>query len=196
MTRRIAGSLAAITLFISGSAFAQAAPRIERRIELRHRATGRDGAMGGMRGMGARAGMGPRGMGGWGPGMAQALQLSDSQREKLRDIRERQMRRGIQARADLALARLDLRKLMRADRPELGAINGQIDRVARIRTELAKARVASMLEARALLTPEQRQKMREFRERGPMQRRGGMPGMRGGQGADGDEDDPDGDGEL
>ncbi len=89
------------------------------------------------------------------------LKLTDSQREKLRDLRERQMRKGIQARADLALARLDLGKLLRADRPSLASVDAQIDRIARMRADLAKSRVATLLEMRAVLTPEQLKVLRD-----------------------------------
>jgi Spy/CpxP family protein refolding chaperone len=137
-------------------------------------------AMGGGMGLGQRAGMGMgRGMGmGQGPGMfghmMQALDLSDAQREKLAAIHDRQQRRDIQARADLEIARLDLRKAMGAEKPEAFAINTQIDRVARLRSDMAKAHVASLLEARALLTPEQQQQMREMRMKSPG---AGMPRM-------------------
>lgn len=129
-------------------------------------------------GMGRNMGHG-MGMGmGRGPGMlahmAGALDLSDAQREKMAAIHERQQRRDIQARADMQLARLDLRKAMSAEKPDGAAINAQIDHVAKLRTDMAKARVASHLEIRALLTPEQQKKMREMHMKGPG---AGMPGM-------------------
>jgi len=119
--------------------------------------------------------------------MAERLHLTDEQRTRIRDLHERQMRRGIQARADLQLARMDLHKLMRAPRPELTAINSQIDRMARMRADLAKSRVATMMESRAVLTPEQQKQMREMR-----MHPGAMPG--GGAGGRGEmriEDAPD-----
>ena len=130
-------------------------------------------------GCGHGAGMGADMGGGMGPGpgmfghMAQALDLSDTQRGKLADIHERQMRRDIQARADLEIAHLDLRKAMSAEKPEAGAIDAQIDRVAKLRSDMSKARVASLLEARALLTPEQQKKMHDLRMPPPG---AGMPG--------------------
>ena len=129
--------------------------------------------MRGGRGRGMEAGRG----GDMGPGMfahmARALDLSEAQRQKLADIHERQMRHDIQARADLEIARLDLRKAVRAEKPEAGAIDAQIDRVAKLRTDMAKAHVASLLEARALLTPDQQKKMDDLRMRPPG---AGMPG--------------------
>ena len=114
-----------------------------------------------------------------GPGremMMRELGLSDAQRDKMADIRDRQQRKGIQARADIALAELDLRKLMRAENPDGRAIDAQIDRLAALRAGLHKARVAAMLERRAVLTPEQRKKLREMGPPGRM--REGMGGMR------------------
>lgn len=144
----------------------------DRRIVIR-RGPGMRGGMGmGMgRGMRLHRGMGMgRGMG-RGFGMAFArLDLTDAQREKLEGIHERQQRKAIQARADLQIARMDLRKLMRADAPSATAINAQLDKLGRMRTEMQKSHVATFLEARALLTPEQ---LKQLRERGPR-----VPGAR------------------
>ncbi len=149
---------------------------------------GRGGRMSGP-GMGMR--MGGRGMG-MHPGMGgplgplgARLQLTGAQREQLADIRDRQQRRGIQAHADLQLAQLDLRKLVRNERPDAGAINAQIDRVAKVRAELAKGRMASLLEARAVLTPEQQKQLRELHEGGMGGPGGAWGGMAPGAGGDG-----------
>lgn len=140
---------------------------------------GMGGGMGAGKGCGMGGGMGCDMGGDMGPGpgmfahMTQALDLTAAQREKLADIHERQSRRDIQARADLEIARLDLHKAMTAEKPEAGAVNAQIDRVAKLRSDMAKAHVAALLEARALLTPEQQTKMREQHMQGPG---AGMPG--------------------
>ncbi len=128
----------------------------------------RDGGMG--RG---RMGMGPGGPGRHFGAILRQLDLRDPQKERLREIHERQARRDIQSRADLQLARLDLRKLMTADRPDPGAIDQQIDRMARMRADQAKQHVAAFLEARSLLTPEQLRKAKELHEQmGPGMGRG------------------------
>lgn len=145
-------------------------------------------------------GMGMGGPGGPGmgrgmrhPGMMFAmLDLSDTQKEKMRDIHERAARTQIQARADMQIARMDMAKLMRADNPDQGAINAQIDKMAQIRAGMQKTRAAAMLEARAQLTPDQKKKMKEMHQNGPMMMHGGMgmgpggmghPGMGGGHAA-------------
>ena len=120
--------------------------------------------------------------GGHGPGggmgnpeLQKKLNLTDDQRTKLADIRDKQARAAIPIQGELQLAGLDLRKLVRADKPDSKAIDAQIDKMAGLRARLQKARVASMLEARAVLTPAQQKIMRESR--------GGMGrGMRHGHG--------------
>ncbi len=125
-------------------------------------------------GPGGAMGPGPGGMGpggrrgagmGRGPGaqeLREKLNLSADQKAKIADIRDRQVRAAIPIQGDLRIAGLDMRKLMRADKPDLKAIEAQIDRVSELRASLQKSRVASMLEARAVLTPAQQKLMREY----------------------------------
>lgn len=135
-------------------------------------------------GMGLHGGMGRgpgRGMGlhrgmGLGPGMFARLDLTDAQREKFADLHERQQRKAIQARADMQLARMDLHKLMQADAPSATAINAQIDKVSRLQSDMRKSQVATLLEARALLTPEQQKQLKAMR--GPGAGRGAGPQVR------------------
>jgi len=122
------------------------------------------------------------------PEMQKKLNLTDDQRTRLADIRDRQARAAIPIRSDLEIAGLDMRKLMRADKPDSKAIDAQIDKMAGLRARLQKSRVASMLEARAVLTPAQQKILRESRGgMGRGMRRGhGMHGMgRGGPGGPG-----------
>jgi Spy/CpxP family protein refolding chaperone len=115
--------------------------------------------------MGRRGGM----MGGGAMRMRMTLRdldLAEAQRGQIADVHDRQQRKAIQAEADLRLARLDLGKLMRADKPDQRAIDAQIDRMATVRAGLQKSRIAAMLEVRALLTPEQQKKLHERREGG------------------------------
>lgn len=91
------------------------------------------------------------------------LDLSKEQQEKIADLREKQAYRAIRLRADLQSARLDLRRLMRAEKTDRLAINRQIDRLAQMRAEMAKARVGTMLDIRNLMSPEQRERARGWR---------------------------------
>jgi Spy/CpxP family protein refolding chaperone len=96
-----------------------------------------------------------------------ALDLTDAQRDKLRDIHEAAARKGVQRRADVQLARMDLRKLMRAEAPSASAVNAQIDKISRLQAEGMKAHFDTFMQARAVLTPEQQKKLRSGP--GPMQ---------------------------
>lgn len=128
------------------------------------------GRMGGGPGMG-RGGPRGRGPGGGHFAMLAGLDLTAAQQEKVAAIHERVQRQGIQLRADLELARLDLRKLMHADKPDTRAIDAQIDKLSALRASMQKAHAAAMVEVHGLLTPEQLQKLKE--RGGP----GGHPGM-------------------
>ena len=122
----------------------------------------REGMRGGMHGM--RDGM--RGMRhGAGGFMARwaDLDLTDEQRDRIRDLHDAQARKAVQRRADMQLARLDLHKLMREERPNSASVSMAIDRIARLHADGLKARFETHMQARALLTPEQRQKLLDSR---------------------------------
>jgi Spy/CpxP family protein refolding chaperone len=89
------------------------------------------------------------------------LGLTPEQKTKLGDIQERCARLAIQKQAEVRLALLDLQKLVRGEKPEKLKIDAAIDKVARLRAELAKSCLGARLEARSLLTPEQLKKWRE-----------------------------------
>jgi Spy/CpxP family protein refolding chaperone len=120
-----------------------------------------EGAEGGpMRGpgMGARMGADPGAM------LLHGLDLTPEQQKKVADVHEGLQRQMIQNQADLRIAAMDLEKLMHAETPDQARIDAQIDKIAGLRTAMAKARVASLLEVRAMLTPEQLKKW----QAGPM----------------------------
>jgi Spy/CpxP family protein refolding chaperone len=104
----------------------------------------------GGRGMAMRRGFGMR---------FAALDLTDQQREKLRDIRDAAARKSVQRRADIQLAHMDLRKLMRAESPTASSVNAQIDKISRLQADGMKARFDTFMQARAVLTPEQLKKL-------------------------------------
>jgi Spy/CpxP family protein refolding chaperone len=113
----------------------------------------RHGGMGGRPMFNRRAAMGMRAR------LAQ-LDLTEAQSSKLRDLHEAHARKAVQRRADMQLARMDLRKLMRADKPDMGAVNAQIDKIARMQAEGLKSAFEVRMQARAVLTPEQLKKLR------------------------------------
>lgn len=97
-------------------------------------------------------GMGP------GQGMFKQLDLSTEQIEKLRDMRTSHQKEMIPLRAELKVARIELRELVRAG-DNTSAIDAKIDQIGKLQTQLEKKRVQNQLQMRSILTPEQRQKM-------------------------------------
>ena len=123
-------------------------------------------------GMGRRMGGpgmrgGPMGAGmalGCGPEMMRALDLKDDQRKRIMGICDRFQRLAIQKQADLRVAALDMRQLAHSETPVKAKLEAQVDKIARMRADLAKARIGAMLDVRSVLTPEQLKKWQS----GPM----------------------------
>ena len=117
----------------------------------------RGGPMGGP---GMEPGMGA----GCGPMMLRGLDLTADQQKKVAIIHEKQARLMVQAQADVRIAEMDMQALMRAETPDKAKIDAQIDKLAQLRAGMQKSRTATLLEVRALLTPEQLKKC----QAGPM----------------------------
>jgi len=103
--------------------------------------------------------------------MMEKLKLTPQQEEKMADLRETQQRKMIGIRGGLAEARLDMRKLMRADAPNQAQIDATIDRMAKLRADAQKSRGATTLGMRGRLTDSQGKTRDEMRGPG-----GGMGG--------------------
>lgn len=147
---------------------------------------GGPGMRGGFRGPGMRGGFGGPGAGGGfrgaglgmmgfgfegallrgGERMADALELTEAQREKLRDIREEHHRSMIRARAELDLARMDLVKLLQSDDAGEAGVERQIDALVRLQADQMKSMAAAHRAARAVLTAKQLQEWRNWRSDG------------------------------
>lgn len=143
------------------------------------------GRMGGMR---MRGGWGSGGMmmgrdGGLLHGrLAEELDLTDVQRDKLQTIGDGLARKQIQMRADLAIARLDLTKLMRADAPSQSDVDAKVNAITRLQGDMMKAGLTARLDSRKVLTADQRKKlddMRSQRRRGNSSGNGRDRGSRG-----------------
>lgn len=136
-------------------------------------------------GPGAAWGGGPRGMRGWGggpgmmgsyggPGMMGSygglrlgpalwqLDLSADQRQKIAAIREDTRRRNWDTMGAFHTERYRLASLYRADPSDPDAIAAELKKIDELRTTLVKAHVEADNKIRALLTPEQREKLRSY----------------------------------
>ena len=119
-------------------------------------------------GMGYGQGMGMMGrgpgmmMGGMGCAM-QMLDLSDAQREKIGQIQQRMRKQQYARREKMIEAREAMRAEMWKDPPDPEAVARAHDRVSALRREMLKERVQAYNEMRAVLTDEQRERLREAR---------------------------------
>ncbi|OGA14527.1 MAG: hypothetical protein A3H32_08000 [Betaproteobacteria bacterium RIFCSPLOWO2_02_FULL_63_19] len=147
------------------------------------------GAYGGP-GFGRHHDMGPRMRGGHGPGpgygaqrfgpgermgggrgagrmlgrMARALGLSEDQRAKVRRIMEDTRRKNWDVIGQIRSERFNLREMMRADKVDPDAAVEQKRKIDDLRRQIMRARLDARNQVLALLTPEQREKARAFRQ--------------------------------
>src|SRR5207247_2172265 len=88
------------------------------------------------------------------------LGLSEAQRNKIEAVLDADRRKAIRADAEVRIAEMDLVKLVEGDRPDAAAIDTAIEHLMAMRAEMLKTRAATIVAFRALLTPEQRAKLR------------------------------------
>ena len=95
--------------------------------------------------------------------LADKLDLTGTQKDKLRDIGGDLERKEIRLRADMETAGLDLRDLMRSDSPSASAVDSKIETLTQLRGEMMKAGARAVLDARKVLTSDQRKKLEDLR---------------------------------
>jgi Spy/CpxP family protein refolding chaperone len=108
---------------------------------------------------------------------SQEIGLTPDQVTKIRQEMLGTQAKAVDARAKVEKARIEVARLLTADKVDEKAINAQLDDVAKAQAELQKLHIGTMLRVRGLLTAEQRQKLDE---RKPKARQGkpgpGAPG--------------------
>jgi Spy/CpxP family protein refolding chaperone len=145
---------------------------------------------GGMIGQGGMGMMGPqmmqprmRGMPGMLEGMTLArpgqmarllkweLGLSDEQTKRLRELFFQAMKARIEQQANLRIAELESRELLEAKPVDMGKIEAKLKAIEELRTALRFNLIKAHEQAKAVLTPEQRQQLERLHDR--------LPGMMG-----------------
>lgn len=105
------------------------------------------------------------------------LNLTDAQKEAFKQSRlvlQKQMQPILN---ELGEAEAHQKTLMSAEKPDLAAINKNIEQIGHLKVEMAKIKVKNHLDMRAQLTEEQRLKFDTFKDH-----RRGVEGIRGGKG--------------
>lgn len=90
------------------------------------------------------------------------LGLDRKQIQKIDDLTYRADREKLDIRHEIEKNRLDLEQLMSADKPNEAAIFSKLEKLSALDLKLKKNRIGLMLKVRAILTPEQWNKLEEF----------------------------------
>jgi len=94
-----------------------------------------------------------------------SLNLTDPQVERLRQVLVDTEKAGVRTRADIAVRGIELRELLRADKPDHEAVIKKVQELSDLRGQMMKEHVEALLAAKSVLTPEQQKKIRAFIER-------------------------------
>jgi Spy/CpxP family protein refolding chaperone len=105
------------------------------------------------------------------------LGLDEQQKEAVKAIKSRQMKDMIKKRADKQIAKLELKELLDRDPVDMKAVEAKLKQIEAIETDMHLSHIRTMEEVKAKLTPDQKKKMKEMIDMGPM--RGGMGMMQG-----------------
>ncbi|MGB2696247.1 MAG: hypothetical protein WBD28_00135 [Candidatus Zixiibacteriota bacterium] len=89
------------------------------------------------------------------------LELTPEQKEKIMETRLNFQKDKIKLKADMEIAQLELKSLMREEELNRGEIYGKIEYLGDLKTQLAKNRVDQRMAIRDILTKEQLEKLKE-----------------------------------
>ena len=104
----------------------------------------------------------------------EGMAITDEQAAKLQTIKTDFEKTKIKMKADMQLASLDLHELLRDDQGDLGAVESKLKSLFDIRADLYLASVKAGREAKAVLTDEQRARMKAVHDRINSYKEGGM----------------------
>jgi len=88
--------------------------------------------------------------------------LSDQQIRRLETLRLEAEKQALDIRHEIQKERLELTRLMQAEKPDRNAIFKQLEKISALQLQLKKNRVGSLLDARAEMTPEQWDKVQKI----------------------------------
>lgn len=114
--------------------------------------------------------------------MREEVGLSDQQAEELRTLFSQHRKAAIRQRADLQVARVELQELIHAATLDEKAIAAKVKAVSDLQAAALRARVEGQLAVQKVLTPEQREKLKDLRPQLGEGRRPGGEGRRRGMG--------------
>jgi Spy/CpxP family protein refolding chaperone len=90
------------------------------------------------------------------------LDLDAKQEKEIREIRSTVLKNMIQKKADLKIARLELRELLHNDPVDMTAVESQVNKMESLRTAMILDGIKTRQEIKSKLTPGQRKKLKEL----------------------------------
>jgi|WetSurSiteA1Bulk_404760.scaffolds.fasta_scaffold01873_2 Spy/CpxP family protein refolding chaperone len=106
-----------------------------------------------------------------------SLDLDEKQKDTIRGIKSSLMKDTIKKKADWQIAKLELKDLLHKDPVDLKAVEAKLKQIAEIETNIHLSHIKSKETVKAKLTPDQREKLKQMIDMGPMME--GMGGMHG-----------------
>lgn len=94
----------------------------------------------------------------------ESLGLTDAETGRLREIIVNTEKASVKSGAEMAVRGIELRELLRADKPDREAVMKNVGEISALRAQMMKAHINALLEAKTVLTPEQQKKIRAFME--------------------------------
>ncbi len=101
-----------------------------------------------------------------------SLSLDEQQKTLIGEIKSRMMKETIRRTADMRIVQIELKDLLSQDPVDMKAVEAKVKQLEMMRTEMHLSHIKAIEDIRTKLTPEQRKKLREMIEAGPMM--GGM----------------------
>lgn len=93
------------------------------------------------------------------------LGLTDQQSDRLRQIVVETQKTTVKTRAEMAVRGIELRELLRTDKPDREAVMKKVQEISDLRRDMMRQHVDALLSAKTVLTPEQQKKLRAIIER-------------------------------
>ena len=96
------------------------------------------------------------------------LGLDEKQNEAIKKIKSRLTKDTIRKRADLEVANVELKDILDMDSVDLNSAEAKLKKIESLLTDIRLSHIKALEEVKAMLTPEQKNKFKEVRERDPM----------------------------
>ena len=97
------------------------------------------------------------------PELVEKMELTDKQQDQIENLFLDMEKKRIELRADIELTQLELREAMDSPKPDEGKVRKLVKEIGTMKTDLHMTRIDQQLGLKKILTPEQQEKLRQFR---------------------------------